>query len=380
MKIFQAIPSINISSGGPARSSTNLVKNLVVINKTTLIKLYTLKTNSTPIIRNFKNKNAMLIFCKSSIFGYSLDFRKKLIFDLPNLYHGHSIWNLIIYQMASSARKKNIPYIISTRGMLEPWSLTQSKFIKKLALFLYQRRDLKLASCIHATATSEAKAIRDLGFKNPIAIIPNGINLEEYPKYKKNINANRKVLFLSRIHKKKGIEYLINAWNELDTTLTKNWEVNIVGNGDEKYIRSLKKLINEKKLNNSITISKPLQGADKIKKYRESDLFVLPTHSENFGIVIAEALASSLPVITTKGTPWEELIKYRCGDWIEIGKNPLRESLSKMLKKTDSELSEMGQRGRLLIEKKYNMRVVAMDMNLLYMWLLGKIEKPDFVI
>jgi glycosyltransferase involved in cell wall biosynthesis len=246
-------------------------------------------------------------------------------------------------------------------------------------MIFYQDKDLRLASCIHATAKSEAEAIRALGYRNPIAVIPNGINLDEYPNYNKKTKNKRKVLFLSRIHKKKGIENLINAWKELDRVTTQNWEVEVVGDGDEKYIANLKHLINHLNLGESIKINKAVYGVEKIEKYREANLFVLPTHSENFGIVIAEALASKTPVITTKGTPWEELNTHNCGEWIDIGKLPLKESLSKMLIKKDKELFEMGERGRQLIKEKYSMNAVAKDMNLLYKWLLDENEKPKFV-
>ena len=171
-------------------------------------------------------------------------------------------------------------------------------------MLLFQKKDLQMADCIHATSNSEAKNIRALGFTNPIALIPNGINLLDYPDYNKLPNTKRKLLFLSRIHEKKGIELLINSWNELDTKYTKDWEIEIIGSGSDEYIQNLKELINKYKLNSSIVISKPIYGIQKLKKYQSSDLFVLPSYSENFGIVIAEALACKLPVITTKGVPW----------------------------------------------------------------------------
>mgnify|MGYP000418409231 CR=1 FL=1 len=104
-----------------------------------------------------------------------------------DIFHCHSIWDLSIHQAAVLARKLNKPYIISTRGMLEPWSLTQSLVKKRLAMRLYQDIDIKNASCIHVTAQSEAENIRALGYLNPIAIIPNGINLDNYPHYTKNV-------------------------------------------------------------------------------------------------------------------------------------------------------------------------------------------------
>ncbi len=376
--IDHIVNSIDITTGGPARSVTYLVKCLSKANSQLTIGLHTGKS-SKPITSSFDTKSINLKFYDYHRFGLFKHLGTELTEKQTDLLHGHGLWQLPVHQMASFAQKHQVPYIITPRGMLEPWSLNQSKLKKKIALRLFQNKDLRLASCIHATAKSEADNVRALGYKNPIATIPNGINLEEFPLYEKQISKKRKVLFLSRIHVKKGIELLIEAWKELDILITKDWEVEIVGNGDETYIDSLKSLISSLKLEESITISKPVFGEEKLKKYKESNLFVLPSYSENFGIVVAEALASKVPVITTKGTPWEELNTYSCGQWIDIGKDPLKNALKEMLTTPQNQLQEMGNNGRELIEKTYSMEAVAEQMLQLYQWLLTKNDKPEFV-
>ena len=139
--------------------------------------------------------------------------------------------------------------------------------------------------------------------------------------------APKKILFLSRIHIKKGIENLIEAWSQIEINLRKNWIIEIVGNGEEAYIEVLQQKIMKHNLQEQIIIKPPVFGKDKIKLFREVSLFVLPTFSENFGIVVAESLASYTPVITTKGTPWEELNTCHAGWWIDIGVEPLKKAL-----------------------------------------------------
>ena len=264
--------------------------------------------------------------------------------------------------------------------MLEPWSLSQSKYKKKLALFFFQKKDLQNASCIHATAPMEVESIRALGFKNPVAMIPNGINISEFPLHMPEKSKKpRKILFLSRIHVKKGIENLINAWKLLNSSFKESWVVEIVGNGDENYIQSLKELIIKEGLSSEILIKSPVFGVEKIKLFREASLFVLPTFSENFGIVIAESLASYTPVITTKGTPWEDLEKNNCGWWIGVGVEPLKKALEQAIGSSDKTLMKMGVNGRKLIEDKYSMASVAQQMLQLYQWILTKDNKPNFV-
>jgi glycosyltransferase involved in cell wall biosynthesis len=375
MTITHVITSISRQGGGtstylrdllnalPAEATNNLVcyfaKDALEVDKKTIIKMVPLKE------KIFKMN--------------SKDFQNVFNSLNTDVFHGNGLWDFPTHTMAAYARKNNIPYIISPHGMLEPWSLTQSKFKKNIALKLYQHKDLKLADCIHATAISEAENIRALGYKNPIAVIPNGINLVEFPEYQKEITTKRKVLFLSRIHPKKGIELLIHAWSELDKVTTQGWEVEIVGNGEQEYITSLKTLIHKLKLDATIKISEPAFGEEKLEKYKSASLFVLPSYSENFGIVVAEALALKVPVITTKGTPWEELNTYHCGEWIDIGKDPLKAALQSMLTKPQEELQQMGNNGRTLIEDKYSMQAIAKQMLDLYKWVLRKKDQPEFV-
>ena len=122
-----------------------------------------------------------------------------------------------------------------------------------------------------------------------------------------------------------------------------------------------------------------MDGQEKMQAYQNAQLFVLPSYSENFGIVVAEALACGTPVITTKGTPWEDLETHQCGWWIEIGVAPLKAVLEKVLSLSPKQLELMGKNGRQLMEQKYSMEAVAKHMYELYEWLLKKRERPHFV-
>lgn len=379
MKVNQVISSIDISTGGPARSVTHLIESLLKESSTMEVNLETLKTTH-PIITNFQNKRGKLNFNDSVLFQYSKQLKLNLQTSNVDLFHGHGLWQLPVHQMSEIAIETGVPYIITIRGMLEPWSLSQGKIKKKIALQLFQKKDLENASCIHVTAKMELESIRNLGFRNPIAVIPNGININEFPvRVPKKLDTPKKILFLSRIHKKKGIENLIDSWILLKPEIRKNWIIDIVGNGDEKYINFLREKIISENLGSQIKIKKPVFGKNKALLYNEASLFVLPTYSENFGIVIAEALASFTPVITTKGAPWKDLENEKCGWWIDIGVEPLRASLEKAMQISSKDLIEMGKNGRKLIEKKYSMESVAKKMILLYDWVLTKNQKPDFI-
>lgn len=376
MKVTQTIQSLDRSFGGTA-SYLQLLDNELV--KHVPISVITLES-SDPLPFDPQIEIAAFKGSFPYIQGYSNDLNKYLNNIETSLFHGNGMWDYPVHAMSKLARKKGIPYILSPHGMLEPWVLNVKKFKKKLGLRLFEYDDLMHASCIHATAKSEAESIRILGLKNPIAIIPNGIDLSEYVASQDELKkTERTILFLSRIHPKKGIELLIEAWSRVPASLKKNWKVRIVGNGEESYINTLNQQINKKGLAEELAIEGPLFHEEKIIAFRDADLFVLPTYSENFGIVILEALASETPVITTKGAPWEELNSQHAGWWIEIGVDPLVEALTEALKLTDSERRSMGLNGRTLVEANYSIQSVANKMLSLYSWIAGQAQAPDFV-
>lgn len=375
MKILHVISSIDISCGGPSKSVSDLA-----IHQTFRGQNVTIITNASenPYLKESVHPNLKLIFVKETSFKKML--KGILLSENFDILHSHNLWEMPMHIMALLARKNNIPYIITPRGTLHPWSLNVKKWKKIPAMLFYQRKDLLKATCIQATSKTEAKYFRELKLNNPIAIIPNGIAIEEFPKslIKKSI-VNKTILFLSRVHSQKGLAFLIEAWQQLDQSLRENWQIEIVGNGEKGYVVSLQKLINDKGLSNEIYIMGPLFGEDKLAAYHRADLFVLPTYSENFGVVVAEALACCVPVITTKGTPWEELNTRKAGWWIEIGAKPLAVALEKAICLNDTERQQMGLNGRKLIEESYCIQSVASQMIELYEWVLGKREQPYFV-
>lgn len=377
MKIGHVISSIDKESGGTSTYIQLLANELA---KDIGVNIATLKSFD-PLLLN-KNVN---IFSAAKSFpkflAFSAELKKYLNLLETDLFHGNGLWQYPVHAMATTAQKREIPYIISPHGMLEPWALNSGKWKKKLALNIYQQKDLAKATCIHATAPMEASNIRKLGFNNPIAVIPNGIDLKEFPIRKKDSNKkNNTLLFLSRIHPKKGIETLIEAWSQLTNNQRQNWKIEIAGNGTKEYISSLQNLINTKKLENEIQIIGPQFREKKIATYHQADLFVLPSYSENFGIVVAEALACGIPVITTNGTPWEELNTFNAGWCVDVGIEPLIKSLEQALQLTDLQRLQMGKNGRLLIENNYSIESTTKKTIQLYNWIINKTSKPDFPI
>lgn len=347
MKVIHFIAGIDKTEGGTTeymRLLSSELKNHVELIVVTGV-------SSHPIVIYGVNVK----FFKTSVLRWFFMLKEFSIFlekEKPNLVHINGIWNPQNWGFQKAAQKLGIKVIVSPHGMLEPWIMARNPLKKKIALLLYQKKAIQRSAHIHATAQMESTHIQALGFKNPICIIPNGIDLNEVKGIKKYYGT-RKMVFLSRIHPKKGIELLLEAWRN---TKTNGWILEIAGNGDENYIASLNQSVHDLK---SVHFVGAKYGEAKWNFLRSADVMVLPTHSENFGIVVAEALAVGVPVITTQGTPWEDLETYECGWWINLSVSNLEKIIGKVTHTPFGELEIMGKKGRQLVTEKYEMKAVT---------------------
>ena len=373
MKVLFFISSLSLKSGGPSRSVPMMAKGLSEAGiDVTLLTNYSDDMN----VHALDGTSVDIVALKD---GFSPSRIEAMIRDKQiDLIQIQSLWSLEYHQMAKICRKLGIPYIITPRGMLEPWSLRQSALKKKLALLLYQKNDLNHSACIYTTSDMEAYNVHNLGIKAQCSVIPNGIETDGYPCRKDKEMVKKQILFLSRIHEKKGIELLIDAWEDLVNDFPE-WTVKIVGNGEEAYIIKLKSTIQQKNLEKNMEILAPVFGQAKVELYQNSSLFVLPSYSENFGMVIAEAMSCGVPVITTEFTPWSFLDEEKAGWSIRLNPESLEMALREALSIPSETLYEMGQNASRLVRERYNYRSVSKRVIKLYEWILNNTEKPSFV-
>lgn len=354
MKVIHVVGSIDESAGGPSRSVPQTCEYLSKIGVSVLLVT---RPSKKPVSIN-KSENFKLKFLK---FFELIKFGMKVSSFKPSLIHLQHVWDPYIHVFVWFAQRNKIPYIITPRGMLEPWIMSQNKWKKKLGMFLYQKNDLKKANYIHSTCQLEHDNIRNLGFDNNIEIIPNGVDLSKVKVRKETFGTN-KIVFMSRIHRKKGIELLLDVWNDMNVG---DWNLEIAGDGDSVYIKSIQDKINNQKINN-VNLVGAKYGTEKWEFIKSADLFVLPTFSENFGIVVAESLAVGVPVITTSGTPWEELNSKNCGWCIDLTYENLKKTMELGLSTPKENLKIMGENGRKLVNYKYDIKSVAKNMKILY--------------
>lgn len=304
--------------------------------------------------------------------------------NLPDILHFHGIWMPANLYISKFGRKNNIPYVINPRGDTEIARIDYNKFKKlkkNIAWKLYAKNIVDHAACIIATSEQERDSIRLLGSKVPVAVIPNDIDLDIFPKEVVHHYGKKKVvLFLSRINPIKGTEYLIDAWAQLPEQLRIDWELHIAGNSDpKKYIHTLKTKVTDMKLQDSIKFVGPITGEAKMRKYQDSNLFILPTLNENFGNVVAEAMMCECPVITTNNAPWRCLIEDKCGWWIDLSVKNLIKVMKESMSLTDIERLELGKKSRQCIINRFSSQCVAKKTFQLYEWILGNCKMPEFV-
>ena len=350
MKVLHYIPSLAASAGGVASYLSVLCEELGKLVELHVATSYESK-------REVKICNAIVHRISSGLTCYSSS--KALLKELrPDVVHINGCWQpqLAFFQWA--ARSLKIPVVLSPHGMLEPWIVKRHHWTRKWpAIQLYQRGLVKHADYLHATADKEKENLLRLGWNARIAVIPNAVNIQELP-LKDNWRTKRRIVFMSRLHVKKGIELLLEALSHLKPDLD-GYEVIIAGEGEPDYVETLKKAAISLGLSEVVIFVGGVYGAEKVSLLQSADFFVLPTYSENFGIVVAEALACGTPVITTHGTPWKELEDYACGWYIPVGLEALEKHLQKAISTPEEDLKRMGLHGRKLVENKFTVQAVA---------------------
>ena len=386
ISLVHSVPSLGINAGGPSRSVSQLCNALYLIGAK--VRITTMVYPQDPIVpldagvnlTKFKVRGTSILDRLHSP-NFKLAMSKLHRESRVSLVHQHGIWLRSAHDVITFANKHEVPLVLSPRGMLEPWAINNSKWKKKFAWAFYQNRDLEKVTAFHATARSEALSIRQLGFKQPIAVIPNGVHLPKITTHKEKISLpiskKKTALFLSRINPKKGLPMLLDAWGRVAPT---DWRLVIAGNDDSNHLPIVERKIYELGLGAQVEIVGPLFSEAKEAAYCNADLFVLPSYSENFGIAVAEALSYALPVLTTTGCPWHELEKNNCGWWVEPTTKEIETSLRQALVMAPSQLVEMGNRGRKLVERRYQWHSIAEQMLEFYYWLMNGGKQPNFVV
>ena len=320
--------------------------------------------------------------------GASVELKQLLAADpTPDIYHLHGVWLRAMHYGAVEARRRRRPYVVELMGAYEKHPLRQKWLVKWISRHWFQDALLRRAGCLHVNSPHEASALRELGFRVPIAVIPVGVDTSAIDARPGEANAAQSfpelggqpyVLYLARIHPKKGPELLLRAWAELKRRFPAHRLV-IVGSGDGEYVEACRRLGEDLRLEESCRWIGQVSEAEKSWLYRQAQVYVLPSYSENFGNTVAEALAHGTPVVTTVHTPWTDLPAQGCGWIAEATVDSLCNTLTTALETAPSERQRMGEAGRQLVARQYSMASVITQIDRVYAWLLGG-TRPDDIL
>jgi glycosyltransferase involved in cell wall biosynthesis len=275
-----------------------------------------------------------------------------------SLIHLHTLWNAVSVSSYLVASRRRVPLVVSVRGALYPWSLAQGRTRKALAWRAFVRRGLQSAAFVHVTEPGEAEAVRSLGVTTRLVTVPNGV--EQVPAAELSTilrershrrSSGPTFLFLSRIHKKKGVDYLLHAWARSNAVRLGARLVIAGPFASGAYEREIRGLAKDLGLDSDVKFLGMLTGDDKERAFRNADVFVLPSHSENFGVAIVEALARGLPVLTTRGTPWESIVSRGAGWRVDLSVEQLASRINTIVELSAGRLTEMGERGAELAKE-----------------------------
>ena len=283
-------------------------------------------------------------------------------FGRPDVIHDSGLWWSHNHAISRHALQAGIPVVVSTRGMLAPWARAHKRWRKIVAWHHYQRRDLKRAAAVHATSPEEADHVAAASPGHIAILIPNGVDLPPDEATAATApgsaprRAPRRALFLGRLHPVKGLPLALEAWDRIRPA---GWQLEFAGPDENGYRAVLEEIIANRGLQDIVRFSGPVDGPAKTALFQSSDLFILPSHSESFGMVVAEALAHGLPVVTTDAVPWPDLERLNCGWRAPVNVDALAAVLSVATGLSAPDRAAMGARGLELVRTDFSWESVA---------------------
>lgn len=389
MKISFLCPTVSRTSGGIFEIERSLAQGLARLPGTEL-QIFghsdEFSVQDSPSWHPLQPRH--FAYAGPSSFRYSSRLRRAFLAVDADLAHLHALWTHNSIVMREWSQRWKRPYLITANGMLDPWAIRNSGWKKKIALSLYERGCLEGAACIQVNSKAEYKSVRSFDLKNPICIIPNGIDLPEEDDHENSElslsweNGKKVLLYLGRLHPKKGLANLLRAWAQISRSRSAQleWMLAIAGWDEGGHRKALEKLASELGILSSVNFLGPRYGLAKARAYRSCDAFVLPSFSEGLPMVILEAWSYRKPVIMTAECNLPEGFAAGAGLAIEPSVQSIAEGLKRLFSMSDKTRHSMGENGFALVERNFTWSKVANQMLSVYQWILGSLPKPACVL
>lgn len=314
------------------------------------------------------------------IFGYAPEMVTTLRSRDPDILHVHGLW---MYTSVAAIRwaRSGRPCLVSPHGMLDPWALNNSRLKKQISAALYENRHLRRATCLHALNHAEAEAMRAYGLKNPICVIPNGVELPLTSNAESAARKSRDLVYLGRLHPKKGLPLLVEAWGRVQRKAEESgWRLVIAGWDQHGHQSELQALAAKLRSDSSIKFVGPRFGNAKSMLFREASAFILPSLSEGLPMTVLEAWSWRLPVLMTTNCNLPEGSKAGAAIMMETDIDDISGALSRLFAMDSVERETMGVRGRRLVEEQFRWQHVAQQMTQVYDWVLDRGPQPSCVL
>ncbi|MEI6234633.1 MAG: glycosyltransferase [Planctomycetota bacterium] len=314
-------------------------------------------------------------------FGTSVSMRQAVQAEASgraDVLHAHSLWTMASVYPGWAVRGKTCRFVFSPEGTLSSWALAHHKWRKKIAWIVMQRQAIAGADCFCVTSEKELEEVRHLGFKNRAAMIPNGVDIPALGLAQRAPGAPRRLLFLSRIHPVKAIDRLLKSWAQLQSRFD-DWELVVAGADNGGHLAEMQALAAQLKLER-VSFPGLVREFERDALYQSADLFVLPSHTENFGIAAAEALANAVPAVVSRFAPWKNLEREGCGWWTDTQPKILAERLAGAMAQPPETLAAMGARGRAWMIREFSWARAAEMTEQTYLWLLGGGAPPNWIV
>lgn len=385
MKVLHVMPGYLPAHdfGGPVKTVHELCAALV--KKGTDVTVFTtnIALDNRPDIepgKLYKKDGVKVTYYRAEFpksYCYSRQLTAALKRHIPkfDIVHIHSVYRYTTLAAAGLCAKLGKPYILNPFGALDPAMINlKSRFRKMVYIKFIEKRNIDGAAAIHAASVYEKEAFLSLGFRRPIAIIPPGLDIEEYSRPENLQGIDKKfpflkdkkiILFLGRIHPKKGLDLLARSFKAI---CAKRNDVCLViaGSGEEKYVRKIKALFENMELAAHVLFTGMLLGPEKLTALHGSDIFILPSYGENFGIAVLEAMACRLPVvITDKVGLSADVKKYRSGIVTGYSQKEISDSMLTLLDDAAARKT-MGENGRKLAEDGFTNDAIADNVMRIY--------------
>lgn len=294
------------------------------------------------------------------------------------ILHNHGLWTFGNMYPPRAVRGTKCVLVCSPRGTLMPEALNYHRWSKRLMWTMGLSKVVKQASLLHATCEREFRTLREQGWRQPLALIPNGVDLvRPIAREAQEEKRVRRLVYLGRMHPHKGLDLVLQSWREVEEDFPA-WQLIIAGPDERGYLKELKWLVRSLGLKR-VSFRGPCYGQEKEQFFSSAELLVLASRSENFAMIVAEALAAGVPAVVTAGAPWEGLNENDCGWWVKRAQEELTGALFAAMTLSPEALRQKGERGRAWMQRDFSWERIAECFEQSYRWLLGEVEQPKCV-